>query len=71
MTKICTTPKTGPFAGQRVFTNHEGEGIFTHSNGHSPALIQHVGTSQTPTFRSARQLAAWVRRYFDYSQREG
>ena len=69
MARISTTPKTGPFAGQVVSTNSEGEGIFTRSA--SGSMIQHVGTSETPTFRSARQLAAWVRRYFDYSQREG
>ena len=60
---ITVTMRAGLFAGQTVFTNRQGEGIFTR-RPHGDHQ-QHVGTGQTPTFRSRRQLAAWVRRQFD------
>jgi hypothetical protein len=61
MTRISTTPRTGQFAGQIVFTNIEGEGIFSYGAG---GLLQHTGTGQTPTFRSSRQLARWLREHY-------
>jgi hypothetical protein len=62
MTRISTTPRTGQFAGQIVFTNIEGEGIFSYCANGFP--IQHTGTGQTPTFRSSRQLARWLREHY-------
>ena len=60
---ITVTMRSGTFAGQAVFTNIEGKGLFTRTprGDHQ----QHVGTSQTPTFHSRRHLSAWVRRQFD------
>jgi hypothetical protein len=56
------TPRTGAFAGLEVFTNRQGEGIFTRRADGSHQ--QHTGTGQTPAFRSSRQLAAWLRRHY-------
>lgn len=61
-TQISTTPRSGAFAGVEVFTNGNGEGIFTRR--HDGSHVQHTGTSQTPRFRSAPQLAAWLRRHY-------
>lgn len=63
MTRISTTPKTGTFAGRTVFTNNDGEGIFTKGVGGTNQ--QHTGTSQTPTFKTPRQLAAWLRKHYN------
>jgi hypothetical protein len=64
MTTITTTPRTGTFAGRFVETNREGQGVFTRmSDG---TLVQHAGTGQTPTFKSSKQLAAYLHRHFDY-----
>lgn len=59
---VSTTPRTGQFTGVEVFTNRDGEGVFTRRADGS--YQQHIGTSQTPGFRSATQLAAWLRRNF-------
>jgi hypothetical protein len=62
--KIITTPKTGRFAHKTVFTNRDGQGIFTKlPNG---VTIQHTGICQTPTFTSPAQLSAWLRRNYNY-----
>ncbi len=67
MTQFTVTPRTGAFAGETVLTNREGDGIFTRRVDGS--LQQHTGTGQTPTFRSSRQLAQWLRhRYPDSEQ---
>lgn len=60
---ISTTPRTGNFAGQEVFTNRDGQGIFTERPDRT--WIQHAGTMQTPTFTSSRQLAAYLRRHYN------
>lgn len=62
MTQISTTPKSGTFAGRRVFTNRAGYGIFTkRADG---IAQQHTGTGQTPHFKTARQLSAWIRKNY-------
>ena len=62
--RIEITPRSGQFAGKRVFSNRGGEGIFSQPQGSGGAIVQHTGTGQTPRFRSTRQLAAWVRRHY-------
>mgnify|MGYP001603196999 FL=1 len=60
--RIETTPRSGPFEGQTVFTSKEGTGIFTKEKNLS--ILQHLGMGQTPRFRSSSQLAAWIRRNY-------
>ena len=62
MARITVKPRTGSFAGREVFTNKEGQGIFTRDS--SGAHLQQQGTSQTPTFRTKRALSAWLRRHY-------
>ena len=67
--RVSIIPRKGLFAGQRVFTNKNGEGIFT-KNEHGDH-IQHTGTCQTPTFRSAAHLSRWLREHWgDYKESE-
>lgn len=62
MGRIEIVPRTGPFEGQTVGTDREGYGVFTREpNG---SLLQHLGTSQTPRFRNAKQFSAWLRRNY-------
>lgn len=68
MTRISTTPKTTRFAGRTVYTNKDGQGIFTRNP--DGTYQQHTGTSQTPTFRTARQLAAYLRTHYPTFDRE-
>ncbi len=55
-------PRVGRFVGRIVFTNRGGRGIFTRLD--DGTWTQHAGTMQTPTFRSAQQLARYVRLHF-------
>jgi len=59
---IEVTPRTGRFAGRPVTTNSTREGIFTRRP--DGTYQQHTGTSQTPRFRDARHLAAWLRAHY-------
>jgi len=63
MTRISTTPRTGQFAGRLVFTSYMANGIFTRSE-EGGWWVQHMGTGQTPTFRSSGQLARWLREHY-------
>lgn len=63
--KIVVTPRTGRFAGEEVFTNREGCGIFTKRP--DGTHLQHTGTSQTPRFQTAKQLAGWLRLHYSWS----
>jgi hypothetical protein len=64
MATILITPRTGQFAGQEVFTDNDGRGIFTsRADG---TYQQHTGTSQTPKFKTAKQMAEWIKRHYDY-----
>lgn len=64
MATITTTPRTGAFKGQEVSTNQNGQGLFTRrADG---TMLQHTGTSQAPTFTSAKQLSSWIRRNYNY-----
>lgn len=60
--RISVIPRIGRFAGVTVFTNRAGEGIFTRRADGSH--LQHTGTSQTPLFRSAARLSAWLRVHY-------
>jgi hypothetical protein len=46
------------------FTNESGRGVFT-SDRDGRNMRQIVGTNDAPTFRSARQLNAWIHRHLD------
>lgn len=49
--------------GRIYCANEAGRGVF--SPRVDGTYIQHVGTCDTPRFRSGRQLGAWVRRHLE------
>jgi len=56
------TNKTKVF-GRTYCSNESCRGVFSPlPNG---TYIQHIGTCQTPVFKSSKQLGAWVRKHLD------
>lgn len=59
--KISITPRVGEFAGRVVETDRHGQGVFTRETS---GLQQHLGTGQTPTFKTALSFAKFVAKNF-------
>lgn len=49
--------------GRVYYTNEIGCGIFTERRDGTDQ--QHIGTLQTPRFRNAKALGAWIRRHLE------